>query len=362
MRLALARTLAWTLLMAGWLQLGALGRAAWPLTAVGLLPTALWLAVIGVAQAAGRDRRLGANALRGAIVGSAALAALGLLGAAIAPRAAAAIATAVGWGLLVVAASRSVRALRRGKAALPVVPAAAGTAIAWLGLGSAMAGAVLLAAAALVLAALVPAGAVARGCRSGLFDCVLPTAAAWPAEAGARLHAAIRWTMLPMMATLAAMGEWCSGSLGLDAHAIVGLHLAAMLLPPLGLHLMGIALRSLAWPALPLAAAAILAWWRPAGLDGLAGLMAASLACALAWGLAWAAQPAHAAARRAPAAAGPSPMRALAPALATAAIGLALERFGPPALAWVLAACALAGLAGAALADPRAASRQQART
>jgi hypothetical protein len=184
---------------------------------------------------------------------------------------------------------------------------------------------------------------VSRGCRSGLFDCVLPAVGSVPVDATGWLHAALRWAMLPMMATLVAMGDWCSASLGLGAQAMIVLHLAAMLLPPLALRLCGCTLRGPLWAATPLLAALLLLVWPPVALRGLPGLTAASLACAIAWGLSW---QAHRPGPSAPAQAGPLP--SLVPALAVIALGMALEHVGPPALGWALALSAAAALAGAA--------------
>lgn len=341
-RLALARTLAWSLLMNGWLQLGALGHAGWPLTAGGLLPTAAWLAVIAATQSAQQHVRLGAGGLRAWLGGSAGLAMAGLVGATAAPGLA--FAAAVGWGLLLVGASRCVRALRDGQAPLPVVPAAAGTALAWAaGFAGAGASAALVATAAAVLALLVPAGARSRGCRSGLFDCVLPTLHALPTDAGGWLHAALRWAMLPMMATLVAMGDWCGSGLGWSPQAMIGLHLAAMLMPPLVLRLCHCTLQGPLWVALPLLIALLLLAWPPAALSGLSGLMAASLACALAWGLGWQAHPS-----RTPGTSPAAPLAAFVPALCAVALGVALERFGPTALGAALLLPIGVALSGAA--------------
>lgn len=365
-RLTLAQTLAWTLLIAAWLQLGALGHAAWPLTATGLLPIALWLAVVGLARQAVHDIRLGSWSLRLWLAGSGAATAAALLGASAAPTAV--FAAAAGWGLLLVAVSRGQLAQRRGAGPLPVAASAAGAAMAWAGYRAGVgASAALVAGAALGLALLVPADARSRVCRGGLLDCLLPALSACPTHATDWLRAALRWAMLPMMATLAAMGDWCSADLGLSAQVMVALHLTAMLLPPMALRLCACQHRSPLWAALALLAALLLLGWPPAKLRGLPGLGAASLACAAAWGLAlqahrpgWPAlaQPIPADSsptRTAPVEAAPTEIArlapfalALAPALAVVALGLAIEHFGPPALGGALALVSAIALAGAA--------------
>jgi len=340
MALATARTLAWALLMLGWLTLGPLGRTSWPLVAGGLLPTALWLLVIGSAQQLTRRHLAGPAMLRWT-VGAAALATAAAL--ACPPGAGAAVVAAMAWGVLVVAASRVVRSLRSGPAPAPVLPAAAGSALAWAAGASPVAAAAGVVAAALLLMLLGGAGRATRGCRSGLFDCALPgvDARAWrsPAEL---LSTAARWTMLPMMATLALMGDWCSARLGLDSGSVVGLHLAAMLLPPLLLRGAGPA-----WVLAPLAAAALCPWLLP----GVGGVMAASLCCGVSWGLAWKAELARRDGARP--SSSPSFGAALWPAVSALATGVAIDHAGPAALGWLLAAVMAAAVAVHA-ARPRA--------
>lgn len=363
-RLWLARALAWALLVGGWLTLGALGRQSMPHAAGGLVPVTLWLAGIGVGLALVAARPFGLGALRAALIAGGMLVALAL---AVLGRGGATwvlLLAAVAWAVLLVAASCGVQRLRRLSATrppAPLVPACTGALLAWALAGDVLhpgaaldLAALAWAASACVLAALLPGGsAPARGCAGALFDCSLPVPppGSWRRVADWPLHAAALG-MLPMMASLTFMVEWC-GRQGLGSpSADTALHLGAMLVPALCLRhwLRGAgvaALRSLV-AALMLAGAVALVWW-----PGLVGLLAASLLHALAWSLAWAgpmlardrltmtqAQPGGA-----PAAA---LWRGLLTAGAVLALGLAIDGAGPAVLAAVhtgLAVLALAGLA-----------------
>jgi hypothetical protein len=174
-----------------------------------------------------------------------------------------------------------------------------------------------------------------------LFDCSLP---AWPAGAWSDVR---QWplllaglAMLPMMATLPWMADWCRGA-GLAPQALVALHLGAMFLPALllrqqlpqwSLH------RLSAVCALCLVGGALwlLAVSAPWNLLGLA------LAHGAAWGLAWAGQ-LWAPARRG--SAGASPWRAaLGYASLTLGFGLLVAAFGERGVAAAHLALGLAAL------------------
>jgi hypothetical protein len=277
------------------------------------------------------------------------------------------------------AASCAVRALRqrqRRRPPSPVLPALAGAALAWVWAGDSLGprpsplvlgGALIL--LALLLAALLPrAMHTLTMCRAGLFDCSLPLLSAsrwhrlqdWP-------QAAAALSMLPMMVSLAVMGDWCASLPWLSGGAamLTGLHLLAMLGPALLLTLMPPHAGS--DRALALATGALLALGGLAlAWPGLAGLMVASLLQGMAWSLAWAgglrpsgagpatAHAAHAgqtrhAARSADA--GTLAAAAWQPAALTAAavlaLGLAIDHHGPAALVGVHVALALAGALGA---------------
>jgi hypothetical protein len=372
-RLWLARALAWALLLSGWLVLGALGRQYLPGWAAGQWAPALWLAVIGLLLAGVARRPPALRTLRFVLPVAGGAAALALAAAGRGGGAGAIAAAAVAWAGLLVAASLGVRALRQvqpRRPAAPLLPALLGALAAWLlagdvvalpGRADRVAGA--LAGAALLLAALLPARAVLKqGCRSGLFDCSLPllTARGWRDTARWPLQAAAL-AMLPMMATLPLLAEWCAGP-GRSPAAMVLLHLAAMVLPALGAQ---------AWlrRAGPLQQAGVVGALlvagalAPAAWPGVDGLMSGALLQAAAWSLAWAgpmlaphggtvpdARPHHAAA-----------WPAAGMALLVLAVGTAVAVHGPVALAAVhalLGTVVAAGLLLAALRRSAAAAFQ----
>jgi hypothetical protein len=179
----------------------------------------------------------------------------------------------------------------------------------------------------------------APGCRAGLFDCSLP---AWPAGAW---RDSAQWptllaglAMLPMMAALPLMSDWCRAA-SFPPQAIVLLHLTAMFGPALVLR------RSIGrWPlrilatvcAALLVAGGACAVWAAAPFD-LLGLAAAHGA---AWSLAWAGQ-LWAPARRGQQ--GASPLRAAAGyALLTFAFGVIVAQAGARGVADVHAALGVA--------------------
>jgi hypothetical protein len=372
-RLWMARTLAWALLLSGWLVLGALGRQYLPGWAAGQWAPALWLAVIGLLLAGVARRSPALRTLRFVLPVAGGAAALALAAAGRGGGAGAIAAAAVAWAGLLVAASLGVRALRQvqpRRPAAPLLPALLGALAAWVlagdvvalpGRADRVAGA--LAGAALLLAALLPARAVLKqGCRSGLFDCSLPllTARGWRDTARWPLQAAAL-AMLPMMATLPLLAEWCAGP-GRSPAAMVLLHLAAMVLPALGAQ---------AWlrRAGPLQQAGVVGALlvagalAPAAWPGVDGLMAGALLQAAAWSLAWAgpmmARPVLAngcscgAAAEGPARAACAAVPGAAMAAGVLAVGAAVDTAGPVVLAAVHAALGLAAAAGLALAALR---------
>lgn len=368
-QLAIARVLAWALLMSGWIGLTHLAErhAAGPMPSFALV--AGWLLALGLAATAAA--RLSANAwlLRALLIGCALVAARGVLATGQGGGFAALWPAMLAWALLVALASATVRMLRQQtprRPAAPVLPAAAGTLLAALlagevgdtpGLAPRLAG--LLLFAALGLGLLQPAAGVqpARaGCRAGLFDCALP---AWPAG-GWREPA--RWplliamlVMLPMMAGLPQMLALCRAG-GASPEALLGLHLAAMFLP------------ALLWPAhaAPTLRSAACAGLLVAG--GVALLLPAAQAAlwampahAAAWSLAWSRQLDDPALR---ATAHSAPWRAaLAQALFALGLGVAVSLSGPAALQGVhLALAGAAALAvGAGLLRRRAPLRVRSR-
>lgn len=358
-RLAVARTLAWALLIGGWLVLGELGRVQLPLWAGGLAPVALWLGVAGCALRFGRSVLLSGRRLREVIAIASLVTAAALAWAALGGGAVAALSAAAGWGVLLVAASRAVRMMRSGSRRLPppAVPAAAGAALAWIMAGdpavlSGFGPALGLAASSAMWVALLPSGAADRGCRAGLFDCALPVLAglqwrepsAWAAQAA-------RWAMLPMMASLAAMTPWCGEAWGLTPAHVGGLHLCAMLLPPVALHFLRVELKRGAWSALAMVAGLACACWLP----GLQGLMAASMCHSLAWGLTWYARTCGPS-TPCTVASEPGWGGAVLPACCVWLLGLAIADSGPWALRAVHIGLGLLATAGAAVSMLRPAS------
>ena len=361
LRLSLARSAAWALLVAGWVGLGSFAMRLAPDVLGAFALVALWLLLLGAAASLA-PRPLstphGAWQRRAALLLAAAAAAASLLWAPRGGGLPALLIALPAWAALTALASGVVRSLRLQQAVAPAPPvgaAACGAALAALALGDpidlqalALRLAVLLALAALLLAALQPGdapGPAGRRCRAGLFDCSLP---AWPAGAW---RDPIQWptllaglAMLPMMASLPWMASWCRAD-GMAPALMVTLHLAAMFAPALLLPpaLWRRAPRTLATVcAACLAAGAAWVLWAapPWALAGLA------LAHGAAWGLAWAGQ-LWAPERRGQA--GSSPWRAaLGYALLTLAFGGVVAAFG---VRGVVAAHVLLGLAAAAGVD-----------
>lgn len=183
--------------------------------------------------------------------------------------------------------------------------------------------------AALASAALLAVAARAAGWRR---CALLPLSrapganpAGWPRWAAAA-------AMLPMMAGLPAMAQWCSAA-GWPLPVMLGLHVLLMVGPAWA----GPARPGAVAAAMGAGAAALVVW------PGLGGLMAASLLQALACGLAWRLAPPVPvrSARR-------HPLALAVPAVAVALLGMALAAFGPPALMAVHAALGAVAAAGAA--------------
>jgi hypothetical protein len=354
-RLSLARALAWALLLAGWVGLGSVAIVLAPGIAASFGAVALWLLALGLAATVATRDALRAGHRRVALAAAAITAAAAIVATTRGGGLAALGIALVAWAALTALASgvvRSLRFARPGRPAPPVGAAALGAAAAALALAdpadlqglTLRLGAVALAAAVL-LAALQPpdpAGGAASGCRAGLFDCSLP---AWPAGAWSDLR---QWptllaglAMLPMMAALPLMADWCRAQ-AVAPQAMVGLHFAAMFVPAVA------ARRSIArWSARRLAATcaaglaagavAVVAAPPPWDLLGLA------LTHGMAWGLAWAGQ-LWAPDRRGRA--GASPLRAaVGYAALTLAFGVVIARYGAAGVGGAQAALGLAAAA-----------------
>ena len=355
LRLGLARSAAWALLVAGWVGLGRFGMVLAPDVISGFALIALWLLLLGAAASVGTRDLPRAWTRRVALFGCAALGITGLLWAPSGGGMHALLLALLAWAALTALASGVVRSLRQLQPAAPKPPigaAALGALCATVALGDlvdlpalALRLALLLAVASLLLVALqapVPELGSARRCRAGLFDCSLP---AWPSGAW---RDPCRWplllaglVMLPMMATLPWMADWCR-SAGLAPQVLVALHLGAMFGPALWLQQ-----RLPHWSARRLAAICTLcltggALWllvsaAPWNMLGLA------LAHGAAWSLAWAGQ-LWAPERRGRA--GASPWRAaLGYALLTLGFGLLVAAFGERGVAAAHAALGLGALA-----------------
>ena len=186
----------------------------------------------------------------------------------------------------------------------------------------------------------------------------MPARRAWRDAADWPLQAATL-AMLPMMAAMPVMIEWCAAAFAtLPAHG-VALHLAAMLLPALCLRrplqrFGRVALRAVVG-LLMLAGAVALLYW-----PGLAGLTLAALLQAAAWSLAWAGPmlarkntAARSASLPLPAlsqttAAASTASQAALTAVAVLLLGVAIAAAGPAALVAVHTALAALALAGPA--------------
>lgn len=353
LRLTLARAIAWALLLAGWVGIGSVALPLVPSVAAGFALVALWLLLLGAAaRVATGDLPVWARTA--ALAAASLLVATGLWSAAHGGGARGVLLALLGWAALTALASGVVRSLRLAQRLPPGPPVAAAS------LGALCAGLVLsdvgdlpalvtrlvwfVAAAAVALALLAGRRRLRAqaGCRAGLFDCSLP---AWPAGAW---RDALQWptllaglAMLPMMAALPLMANWCRAQ-GVPPQAMVLLHLAAMFGPALLLRraITPLSLRGLsaACACLLAAGAAVVVWAAPPfDLLGLA------LTHGAAWGLAWSGQ-LWAPARRGQQ--GASPLRAAAGyALLTLAVGLAVDQFAARGIAGVHV---LLGLAAAA--------------
>lgn len=372
-RLALARALAWALLLAGWIGLATLAErlTAGPLEAAGVL--AAWLFATGLASEVLARVRWPVGLLRAALPLAAGMAAVAAQAAVQGGGRPALLALALAWAAVLALASTTVRALRHGapgtRPASPVGAATAGAVLAWAAVGDpsdlpALADrlALLLVPVALWLALLRPPHATLPrpGCRAGLFDCSMPAwprgawrdPACWPPSLAALV-------MLPMMAGLPQMLALCRGD-GVPAHAVLALHLAAMVVPAC---LLGAARRpGLAADRLAAACAALLVAGALAGLAGgpVSG-WGLALAHGAAWSLAWAARLAPGAA---PATALPAPWRAAAGSAGLVLLlGAAQALAGPVALTAVhiglgaLAAVALGAAAARRISHPAWARR-----
>ncbi len=300
--LTAARACAWALLVAGWIGIGSIALRLAPSVIVVFALVALWLLALGgaaaVATRGGLPRAARAIALAaGALITAGALVATQRGGGLVALGAA-----LLGWAALTALASGVVRGLRQQHPVPPSPPIAAatcgalvaGVVLGDIGDAGALAGRLAVFVLAIVVVLIVlqrrlDSSPRAPGCRAGLFDCSLP---AWPAGAW---RDSTQWptllaglAMLPMMAALPLMVDWCRAA-SFPPHAMVLVHLAAMFGPALVWRETSTrwSLRTLsAVCAALLVAGAAAVVFLPAPFD-LIGLAAAHGA---AWSLAWAGQ------------------------------------------------------------------------
>lgn len=332
-----ARSLAWALMLAGWIALTHLAEryAGGALQAFALV--ALWLLALGAGASAAAQWAASRSALRVASLAAAGVAASALLAATQGAGFHALWLAAPAWALLLGLASITVRAWRHAlprRPAAPLWPAATGALLAWgvagdpadsAALALRLAG--LLAGGALLLAWLqprVPLPDSRRGCRAGLFDCSLP---AWPVQGWREpAHTPLlvaSLAMLPMMGALPQMLALC-GDAGLGVAGLAP-HLLAMFVP------------ALLWPRQApraglalLCAGLLVAGGLMLALRGSAALSWTMLAHAVAWSLAWRAQLGDASLRAAPRQA--AWRGALVQAAAALLLGVAVAQAGAQAL------------------------------
>lgn len=281
-----AHALVWGLWCGAWVVLGELGQQHMRLWAAGLLPVALWLVSTAVIARCSR------------------------------------------------ALFQSVRVRARF---LVSTAAATATTLVWSTTGG---GAIALLVAAVAWGGLVVAvGAVVRGAT---------TTAAWACLSGDDrdnwVLRSARIAMLPMMASLVLMADWCS-SAGLASRSqTIAAHLVSMAVMPCLCRMFSRRPKDPAWVALPMGASVIFMLAMP----GVQGWMAASIAQSLAWGLAIGMSAArHPCAHSATLE--PGVLAAVASAVALCALGVAMAAFGPSALLLAHAALGLAAVAAAAV-------------
>jgi hypothetical protein len=303
LRLMLARACAWALLVAGWIGIGSFALLVAPSVSGGFALVALWLFALGAAAAVATRGGVPRGVQRAALLAGAAATAGGLWWIVHGGGLAALLLALVGWAALTALASGVVRGLRVTQAAAPkppIVPASLGAVGAAWFLGDIsdlpalalrlIAFVTALSIALLLLQARLGEGAARRqGCRAGLFDCSLPS---WPAGAWRDV---MQWptlmaglVMLPTMAALPLMAEWCRAE-SVAPQTMVLWHLSAMFGPALLLR------KWIAqWSARTLASAcaALLALGAAVALwaDSPINLLGVSVAQGSAWGIAWCGQ------------------------------------------------------------------------
>lgn len=331
-RVQAARTLAWALLLGGWIGVASLAQARTAAVEQGFALLALWLFALGGWTSLFGRWRIEAGLRRGFIGAAATICALALWPRPGTAGLASLIAGLLAFAAVVALASVTVRACRDAASRRPGPPfaaAATGAVLAWALVGDiadplalAQRLAIGVAVIGFLLALLQPVRRAAgtRGaCRAALFDCSMPGGAsgAWR-EPGRWPVMLASWVMLPMMCSLSLMTSLCRGG-PVSAQAMLALHLAAMFAPAwlMSAAPAGVRERGAAWASGPLLGLGALAvGW----MDTSGAWIVLALAHGAAWSLAWSSQ---FGARREGAACDVAPWRAAA-VNATAALGLGL--------------------------------------
>lgn len=302
LRLMLARACAWALLVAGWIGIGSFALLVAPSVGGGFALVALWLFALGAAAAVATRGGMPQAVQRATLCAGAVATAGGLWWIVHGGGLGALLATLVGWAALTAMASGVVRSLRITQAVVPkppVVPASLGAVGAALFLGDIgdlpalamrlMAFVTIMSVALFLLQARISGSAARQGCRAGLFDCSLPS---WPTGAWRDV---MQWptliaglVMLPTMAALPLMAEWCRAD-AVAPQTMVLWHLSAMFGPALVLRpwIARWSTRTLASAcAALLALGAAMALWAAPPFN----LLGVSVAQGAAWGIAWSGQ------------------------------------------------------------------------
>lgn len=302
LRLTLGRACAWALLMSGWIGVGSLALQFTASISAAFALVSIWLLVLGAAATIGTGSAIRRGQRVLALGLAAVLAASGLVWSVRGGGLPAVLLLVLAWGAVTALASGVVRSLRLARRTQPQPPVLAAA------LGGISAGLVLgdpgdlvhmsehLAIFVLIMAAVL-AGlhyqteqrSGAPGCRAGLFDCSLP---AWPAGTW---RDPAQWplllaglVMLPMMAALPLMADWCRAQ-SLAPQVLVLSHLTAMfgsalLLRPWIAAWSTTTLSALCMALLVLGAG--LAIWLASPWD----MLGLALTHGSAWGLAWSGQ------------------------------------------------------------------------
>jgi hypothetical protein len=300
--LALSRSLAWAILISGWITIAAFAFQFTHGPFWGFVIVATWLVCLGASASMGRSLNLSQVSIGVGLLVGAVFAGGGLIWSVQGGGTVAVLCSVIGWSAMTALASGVVRKLRfrlEKKPDPPVVEATLGGLTAALIIGDlgdlvalATKIALFLGAIATILTWLqMTSGSEQKeqGCRAGLFDCSLP---AWPRGAwrdpGSWPFLLSSLVMLPMMAALPLMVMWCADT-ALSGEWMILIHVGSMFGSAIALRPWREALRPelLAGVCVALLVSGALFPLienRASGLLGLATLHGA------AWGVAWSTQ------------------------------------------------------------------------